>query len=268
MTDNGSFLTAWESRPIAIWQTRWRVPELLMFERVGSTNDIIKARADQGAEAGALAIAEFQTRGRGRRDSQWRAPSGTGLLMSMLFRPASSSRADLAGTIPIRVGIAAARAVERVTGIDVALKWPNDIVARDGRKLAGILCESSLSSTGIAYTVVGIGLNVLQTEQQLHDDARNRAVSLRLLADAVPDRGAVATALIEALLALAPQAARALSPDELAEYAARDVLARHEVTADGTAAGVASGIGDLGDLRVRQGRTVRSIHAGTVRRAL
>ncbi len=265
MSDFGSFLTAWESRPVGHWLQHWRVPELLLFQRVASTNDIVKARAEQGALPGTLALAELQTHGRGRRDRRWEAPPGTALLMSMLFRPALPSAADLAGTIPLRVGMATARAIERVTGVDVALKWPNDILARDGRKIAGILCESSLSSAGLAYTVVGIGINVMQTEQQLHRDDRNTGVSLRMLMDTPPDRADVASAIVAELLTLAPQPARRLSADDLAEYASRDMLARREVTADGTAVGIASGIGDHGDLQVTTGDTTRSIHAGTIR---
>ena len=267
MTDSGSFLTAWEDRPLSRWETAWRVPELHVFARVGSTNDIVKARAEQGAPAGTLAIAELQSKGRGRRERSWHAPNGTALLLSMLFRPAVQSPADLAGTIPLRVGMAVARAIEHATGLQIALKWPNDVLSRDGRKVAGILCESSLAGQGVAYTVVGIGVNVLQTDQQLHRDDRNEGVSLRTLLGSAPDRGAIATAVIAELLPLAQMAAAALTPSEMEEYAQRDILAHHEVTADGAAVGVVAGIGAHGDLRVRDDKGVRSIHAGTIRKA-
>ncbi len=264
MTDS-DFLDAWESRPVQYWQALWRVPELHIFKNVGSTNDIVKARAEHGAEGGTLAIAEAQSRGRGRRERKWEAPHGTALLMSMLFRPRSHSPADLAGTIPLRVGMAVARAIETSTGVKASLKWPNDVVARDGRKMAGILCESSLSGNGLSYTVVGIGLNVLQTTAQLHADVRNTGVSLRLLAAATPDRAVVATALIDELMKIAYAPASPLSPDDLEEYARRDSLALRSVTADGDPVGVAEGVGDHGDLRVREGAVVRSIHAGSIR---
>lgn len=270
-------LAEWENSSLEDWRTRWLLPELHFFESVASTNDIIKQRAQHGAPAGATGIAELQTHGRGRRDRRWDAPSGTALLMSMLFRPTSFSPADFAGTLPLRVGMAAARAIERVTGLAVRLKWPNDLLAADGRKIGGILCESSLSSTGITFTVVGIGINVLQTVDELHYDARNNGVSLRMLMNATNDgagaaqatapslRRDLATALIAELLPLASMPAAALSSEELAEFADRDPLSGHDVTADGEAVGTADGISALGELRVRAGDAVRSIHAGTIR---
>lgn len=255
----------WEGRPVDALRAAWSLPELLVFESVESTNDIIKERAENGASAGVVAIAEVQTNGRGRRARKWDAPAGTSLLMSMLFRPDTHSPADLAGTIPLRVGMAVARAIEASTNVDVRLKWPNDILANDGRKIAGVLCESSLSSTGVAYTVVGIGINVLQTPEQLYTDERNHAVSLRLLTERSVTRASLAEALVAQLLPLSKQAASLLTANELDEYALRDSLAMRDVTADGAPVGVANGINEGGDLRVRDGGEVRSIHAGTIR---
>jgi BirA family transcriptional regulator, biotin operon repressor / biotin---[acetyl-CoA-carboxylase] ligase len=256
----------WEGQPVSVWQERWALPELYLHAATTSTNDIIKARAEAGAPAGTCAIAELQTRGRGRRERRWEAPARSSLLLSMLFRPHGHSPADLAGTIPLRVGLAVARAIDAATGASIALKWPNDIVAPDGRKVAGVLCESSLSGTGVAYTVVGIGINVLQTTDQLHDDGRNTGVSLRLLVDHPPDRGVLATEVIAELLPLAAMTASPLHPAELAEYARRDILAHKPVTADGEPVGTVDGIGPSGELRVRAGGAVRAIHAGTIRR--
>jgi BirA family biotin operon repressor/biotin-[acetyl-CoA-carboxylase] ligase len=270
MSQDTAFLTAWESRPVVFWQQHWHVPELDIFQRVGSTNDIIKARAEQGAAAGAVALAELQTRGRGRRERQWVAPAGTALLMSMLFRPDARARvtasAEFAGTTPLRVGMAVARAIRSVTGIDVVLKWPNDVLSSDGEKIAGILCESSIAGSRLAYTVVGVGMNVLQTEAQLHRDAHNRAASLRTILGSAPDRAAVATALIAELLPLAHAAPAALTDDEIAEYAQRDWFRAQEITIDGVPAGAAAGIGVHGDLRVRDHGSTRTVYAGTVRK--
>jgi BirA family biotin operon repressor/biotin-[acetyl-CoA-carboxylase] ligase len=206
----------------------------------------------------------------------------------MLFRPASHSPADFAGTIPLRVGMAAARAIEAATGVAVRLKWPNDILSADGRKVAGILCESSLVNTGLAFTVVGIGINVLQNEAQLPSPpsiasapnapasiapapiapAPIAPASLQMLAGpgVAISRLTLATALLSSLFSIAALPAAALSADELAEFAQRDSLRCAEVTADGNAVGRAEGIGALGELRVRDGDAVRSIHAGTIRK--
>jgi BirA family biotin operon repressor/biotin-[acetyl-CoA-carboxylase] ligase len=290
---DGRTLESWEGERVDDLRAALRLPELLVFDTVASTNDIVKSLAERGAPAGVTAMAEHQSRGRGRRDRRWDAPSGAALLLSMLFRPASHSPADFAGTIPLRVGMAAARAIEAATGVAVRLKWPNDILSADGRKVAGILCESSLVNTGLAFTVVGIGINVLQNEAQLPSPpsiasapnapasiapapiapapiapAPIAPASLQMLAGpgVAISRLTLATALLSSLFSIAALPAAALSADELAEFAQRDSLRCAEVTADGNAVGRAEGIGALGELRVRDGDAVRSIHAGTIRK--
>jgi BirA family biotin operon repressor/biotin-[acetyl-CoA-carboxylase] ligase len=258
-------MSSWHGASVDILQRAWHVPALLVYDVTSSTNDIIKARAEMGAPAGTTAIADLQTNGRGRRDRKWDAPPGTALLMSMLFRPSSHSPADLAGTIPLRVGLAAAHALESVCDVDIWLKWPNDLLARDGRKVGGILCESSMSAAGLSYTVVGIGINVRQTGDELFDDGNNCGVSLRALSDADVSVRDVAEAVIAALLPLATQPAAVLTAQELSSYNARDALAARDVTADGKRIGVAAGISAFGELRVDDGARVRSIHSGTIR---
>jgi biotin-(acetyl-CoA carboxylase) ligase len=179
--------------------------------------------------------------------------------------------------------MAAARAIEAATGVAVRLKWPNDMLSADGRKVAGILCESSLVNTGLAFTVVGIGINVLQNEAQLPSPpsiasapnapasiapASIAPASLQMLAGpgVAISRLTLASALLSSLFSIAALPAAALSADELAEFAQRDSLRCAEVTADGNAVGRAEGIGALGELRVRDGDAVRSIHAGTIRK--
>jgi BirA family biotin operon repressor/biotin-[acetyl-CoA-carboxylase] ligase len=265
MSRQGVSAFSWEGLAVDALRAEWRVPELLVFDSVDSTNDVVRARAEAGAPAGTMALAEVQTHGRGRRDRRWSAPPGTAILMSMLFRPAPFSPPDLAGTIPLRVGMAVARAIEAVCDVDVRLKWPNDILSNDGRKIAGVLCESSLASSGVAFTVVGVGVNVLQTSEQLHTDERNHGVSLRLLTRDHVRRDTLASALVTELLPLARRPASALTAAEVNEYASRDSLAMRDVTADGEAVGVADGISAAGELRVRDGNAVRSIHAGTIR---
>jgi biotin-[acetyl-CoA-carboxylase] ligase BirA-like protein len=274
--DGGRTLESWEGAPLSSLRAQWGVPELLVFDTVGSTNDIVKTLAEHGAPAGVVAIADHQSRGRGRRDRRWDAPPGRALLMSMLFRPAAHSPADFAGTIPLRVGMAVARAIAATAGVDVRLKWPNDVLAADGRKVAGILCESSLTSTGLAFTVVGIGINVLQTEQELGDTGGSSApaasapagASLRMLAanGHTVSRLDVASALIHELASVAALPVTPLTVAELCEYRDRDSLRCHAVTADGVEVGKADGVGALGELRVRRGSEVRSIHAGTIRK--
>lgn len=249
----------WEGATAAEWRERWRLPRLLLFDTIGSTNDVVADLAAAGAPAGATVIAEHQSAGRGRLGRAWTAPPGRALLLSVLFRPRPVADPQ-AGTVPIRVGLAAARAVERAGGEPVRIKWPNDLVAADGAKLGGILCESRSPGTVVA----GIGINVGQTRDELPAGA----TSLRLLGSRQPlPRAVLAEALIDALVPLFDAPASPLRPDELAEIARRDHLAGRAILLDGQPAGVAHGIAADGSLIAAADGTTRAIRAGTVRLA-
>lgn len=124
---------------------------------VTSTNDLARALAAQGAPAGTLVLAEEQTAGRGRLGRTWLAPRGTSLLFSLIFRPALLPAQ--AFRLAMLCSLAAARAIEAVTNLPIHLKWPNDLVLR-GKKLGGVLSESSLTGERLDFVVVGLGLNV------------------------------------------------------------------------------------------------------------
>ncbi len=117
-----------------------------------STNTVALAAGAAGEPEGYVVVADHQTAGRGRLDRAWVAAPGTGLLVSVLLRPAPAT-AHLAVSA---LACAAAAACERVAGVSPSLKWPNDLVVGD-RKLAGVLAETS---GNVACVVVGLGLNV------------------------------------------------------------------------------------------------------------
>ncbi len=104
-----------------------------------------------------VCIAEFQSAGRGRRGRRWQAPLASGVCLSVGCRlapdPASLSM------LPLVAGVTVRRVLRELTGVDVALKWPNDLVWQD-RKLGGILVERAMSGTGSSRLVIGLGLNV------------------------------------------------------------------------------------------------------------
>ena len=131
-----------------------------VLAQTGSTNDDLLASARAGAAEGAVLVAEHQTRGRGRQGRQWVSRTGSALIFSVLLRPAAVPPADR-GWLPLLTGVAVARALRQVAGVDAALKWPNDVLA-DGAKLAGILAEQA----GEAI-VIGVGLNVAATRDEL-----------------------------------------------------------------------------------------------------
>lgn len=131
----------------------------------GSTNEDLAEAARAGAPEGTVHATAHQTSGRGRLDRQWESPAGSGLALSILLRPTEIPDAQWTW-IPLLAGVAVAQAVEAVApGLEVRLKWPNDIEV-SGRKLAGLLVERIETSDGPA-AVVGIGLNVAMTTDQL-----------------------------------------------------------------------------------------------------
>lgn len=143
--------------------------QILETASTGSTNVDLAEAAQAGAPEGTVHATEHQTSGRGRLDREWEAPAGSGLTLSVLLRP--SEVEDGRWTwIPLLAGVAVAKAVNEVApGLDVRLKWPNDVEvahSEGGRKLAGILVERVETPDGPA-AVVGIGLNVAMTPDQL-----------------------------------------------------------------------------------------------------
>jgi BirA family biotin operon repressor/biotin-[acetyl-CoA-carboxylase] ligase len=121
--------------------------------RVGSTQDILRAWAEAGAPEGALVLAEVQERGRGRRGRPWESRPGESLTFSLLLRPALPLSA--LSLLPLLAGLALFEAV----GLG-GLKWPNDLLAPDGRKLAGVLLEAKAEGEEVAYALLGVGVNV------------------------------------------------------------------------------------------------------------
>ncbi|MCS7059296.1 MAG: biotin--[acetyl-CoA-carboxylase] ligase [Meiothermus sp.] len=122
---------------------------------VESTQEVLKGWALDGAEEGAVVLAERQLKGRGRRGRTWISGSGKSLTFSVLLRPTLPLSA--LALIPLVAGLALREAV----GVG-GLKWPNDLLAPDGRKLAGILLEAQVSGEEVAYVLLGVGLNVHQ----------------------------------------------------------------------------------------------------------
>ncbi|MFJ6384766.1 biotin--[acetyl-CoA-carboxylase] ligase [Kitasatospora sp. NPDC092039] len=156
----------------------------------GSTNSDLAARAAAGAGQGAVLVAEAQSAARGRMDRQWTAPPRSGLFLSVLLRP-EEVPVERYGWLPILVGVAAASTLGRVAGVEVGLKWPNDLQAEvDGaeRKLGGILTELAGGAV-----VVGMGLNVSLRAQELPVPT---AASLALAGASTTDRGTLLRALL------------------------------------------------------------------------
>ncbi len=147
----------------------WLGREVLHFESIGSTNDVALERGIAGAAEGLLVLAERQSAGRGRLGRRWEAPPGRSLLMTLLFRPPHPF-AETAPQAVMACSLALREAIAQVSGLEVALKWPNDLIVIEGgrwRKLAGLLSEIGLVEGEAAFLVVGIGLNVNVPPEEL-----------------------------------------------------------------------------------------------------
>lgn len=151
---DGVALTKQVVRPDGLWR------EVLVVERTGSTNTDCAARARAGAPEGLVLAAEEQTAGRGRLGRTWLSPPRAALTFSVLLRPVGVPPVRR-GWLPLLAGVAAAAAVRQVSGLDVRLKWPNDLLLGP-RKLAGILAEQSGGAV-----IAGIGVNVSATRGDL-----------------------------------------------------------------------------------------------------
>jgi BirA family biotin operon repressor/biotin-[acetyl-CoA-carboxylase] ligase len=166
-----------------------------------STNAVAADRP----EPGLIVLADHQTAGRGRLDRSWETPPGSALTFSAVVDPGLADQ-DWP-LLPLAVAVAVAQGVRRSTGLDPRLKWPNDVLVGDG-KVAGILLERVTDSSGRALAVIGIGINVGMTREQLPVET---ATSLRI-AGADVDRtavfGAVSQELADTIAELAtdPQA--------------------------------------------------------------
>lgn len=146
-------------------------------DRVTSTNDRVLDMARRGAPEGTVALTEEQTAGRGRRGHGWFSPPGLGIWTSFLLRPRLPGRH--LPPLTLCAAHATALIIEAHTGLDISIKWPNDILIAD-RKVAGILGETKNMLREGPCIVIGIGINVNQTASSFPEEIQESATSLRI----------------------------------------------------------------------------------------
>ena len=148
------------------------------FESIDSTNVKAKEIAENGGVSGTAVVAEYQTKGRGRLGKNWHSVQGKGLYCSIVVRPKNIALEDYP-KITLVAGLSVALVLDRLTGRNTQLKWPNDIYL-SGKKIAGILTESSALSGSFQqrYAVIGIGVNVNNVETDFPLELREIVTSL------------------------------------------------------------------------------------------
>lgn len=245
----------WDAEELqTLLQTRALGRNLVLFNRITSTNAFLKRLAQRGAAEGAVILADEQTAGRGRLGRKWQSLPGKGLWFSFLLRPRLPI--DRVGVVSLAVAALIADTLAQVCGASFQVKWPNDVLL-EGRKVCGILCETQMSPTNVEAIIVGIGLNV---EHELEDFAPEwHATSLRLAGCESRDRKMLFTKMLHVFEQhLFTDLPRRL-PHLIERWCARceglgspiTVKPAHDSAASQATSGIFAGLGENGELLLR-----------------
>lgn len=169
------------------------VKQVFVYKTIDSTNKEAKRKVMEEGLGTALFISEEQTLGIGRRGRHWVSKSGTGIFMSLLLRP--NIKPLNASMLTLLAGIAVQKAIEKETGLNAKIKWPNDLVLNN-KKICGILTEMNSEIDFINYVVIGIGINVNQSE--IEQELIDMATSLSLEGGKNYSRKSIIIAFLEA----------------------------------------------------------------------
>ncbi len=233
---------------------------ICIYDEINSTN--IEAKNNAHLPDGTLFIAEHQTSGRGRLGREWSSEKGTGIFMSILLKP--DIALEKVSQITLAAGIGVCRALSDSCEVDAKIKWPNDIVIGT-KKVCGILTELSADMDGVNYVVVGIGINIHNTE--FDSELCEKATSLFLETGLHYDR----CELIKKIMYETEKYYKKLLSDGFASFSeeyrllcantGKDVL----IIKDGTSVPAhCIDISDTGDLVVKIGDTVHAVRSGEV----
>ena len=243
--------------------TKWAGKTVHFARETDSTNLWIKRLAKEGASEGTLALAEFQSAGRGRLGRSWEVPEGTSVMMSILLRP--KFEPQYAPTLTLVMGMAVAKAVKNL-GFDVSIKWPNDVVVSH-KKICGILTEMGVRDGKIDYAVIGVGINV--NIKEFPEEMADKATSLYLESGKEFDRSQIPGLVMEAFEEYYEKFAATCDLSGLKEEY-ESILANYNqpvrvLDPKEPFEGVALGITSTGELRVRkEDGTIAEVHSGEV----
>ena len=225
---------------------RGRFGKPYLYEQMCKSTQLLLLGSSLGE--GAVAVTDEQTGGRGRLGRRWETPPGTALLVSVLLHPPPERHLP---ELSLVAALAAAEAVEAATGLTSQIKWPNDVMV-NRQKVGGILSELSDGSV-----VIGIGINVDQSRDELPLDAPTKAGSLRTVTGRSTDRAELLVSLLFRLERIYDGWRHGGLADLYGEIGARDYLRGRDITVDGEPA--------LALQILRDGRLEIETHAGAVR---
>lgn len=169
---------------------------IIFHEQTGSTNNDAFCLAEAGAAEGTVVIADCQQSGKGRLGRQWSSPAGVNLYCSAILRPPIMSHE--AAQLTFVSALAVANAIEKSTGLEPAIKWPNDILLNN-KKVAGLLNEMSANGDKVGFVILGTGVNINMTAEQFPADLRSPSTSLLLATDHKVSRTAFTACFLQEL---------------------------------------------------------------------
>jgi len=155
--------------------TKFLGKNIHFFKEVDSTNDVARELAREGAEEGTIVVAESQRSGKGRRGKKWISPSG-GVWMTIILRP--DIEPVKAPQLTLVTGVAVAETLDQECGLNIGIKWPNDILIGD-KKVSGILTEVETKKGEVDYVLVGIGIDLNMDISIFPPNLRGGATSLK-----------------------------------------------------------------------------------------
>jgi BirA family biotin operon repressor/biotin-[acetyl-CoA-carboxylase] ligase len=236
--------------------TTWLGRRIELFDCLPSTNREAVQLAQAEVEHGTVVAADSQTAGRGRLSRTWFSPPGANLYCSIILRTARPPErlTEWLSWLPLISALAAAEAIEQVSSIHVAVKWPNDLLISE-RKVGGILCESGTGMRSDPFQIIGIGINVNLDHDDWPADLRDSATSLWQERKIAVDRNRLlAQLLLELEQCLDELVVHGTNRLGLAYYQRCSTIG-HTVQATlsngDVVVGLAEGIGQDGSLRVR-----------------
>lgn len=244
-------------------QFRSQLRDMQILLSVDSTNHYTLAQASSGAMPGLAVLAEHQTAGRGRRGRHWVSPFGRNLYLSLLWE-FDLDAAQLPG-LSLAIAVAIVRTLTKLNIVDVALKWPNDVLWRD-RKLCGVLLEMHGEASGPWLVVIGIGMNV--NMGTISPEAIGQPwIDLQTILGRYLERNYLAGLLLDELLRAANQFQQAGLAPFLAEWRSHDICRDRLVELhfpNTVEEGIARGINDHGALLLETRGVIKPYHAGKV----
>ena len=244
-------------------RTKWAGKTVHFAKETDSTNEWAKRLSQEGAPHGTLAVAEFQSAGKGRLGRRWQAPEGSSVMMSLLLKPEFAP--GYASMLTVVMGLSVAQAMQK-TGIEVSIKWPNDVVM-SRRKICGILTEMGLNGTKIREVVIGVGINV--NLKEIPSELQDKATSLYLETGKTYDRIQILAQVLECFEENYETFIRTCSLSGMVEEYNKLLANRNQpvriLDPNQPWEGTALGINEQGELLVKDEQgTIQTVRAGEV----